>query len=1077
MAQPFAQPRAPALAPLRARTRALSLLLALASALSFSSTSLLAVVVGDGVLCPSAAVACSRAAPLALNEYNLATGALVSSTRIAGATLSATDQYVGALSRSADGTCVVFGANAAPSATAASANAIARVQPGPYFPGNVVVVKVGANGVPDTTTQLSSAAYNGIIKGACTFDGSGFWLAGNASNTCVGYVAYGLSAFVNVAHDASCTTPDGVMNSFYTGCQAAANPNQIYLTRNWAQFGFVDIPTPNLLSAAWTTDGGMNLNSEAGGWTSTNTLQFNFPYSFTQVITNRAQSQFWAIEPFLCGIAYGSGYATLPWLTSPPWGFLLDGTGGSASPCPISGLTLSPDETRLFFSAHASIYWMYSTPAANFDEAMGNTYSGVNVGTGGLGVNWWLLATLPAPFYEFRGIALAPATCSSAGFYCPGGVLPAAMCPPGSYCPGGAAQVPVPCAGGAYCPLGSSGDSTTAFACPPGSFCPAGSGPILCAPNTFSSASNAASCSACPAGVGSVSGLLSGQAACACAPGYVWASPSAASCTLCAAGAWSYGSATASGYAVSTCAASCPSGTVFVSSSLGCAPTSSADGPVDSLAFAFSGSLAEGIAAFAPSSNVTGVSYTMDRFGLVGAALSLPFGAHLDTSTSMPASLPTGGAAMSLSAFVRCAPFSATPQATVFEWGLPAVASSTLKLSLSVLGSGNASVPGPIAGVCDSKWHHLAIVQGDGSASALKQYVDGALIASSSSSAAGNVTSLGSSLRIGWNGAPAQASSDDLFSGSVSDLRLYSRALLVSEVLALSQPPLVYAGAANPAPSSTATSYSWTQCAAGFSGVAAQNWTKDAASNMWSLSGAGINCTCTGAPCLFFCGPGTYSYGGTIACAPCPPSTAFVSSTQGCDPLLASGVGDSGVGFALSGSSAEGVAGFATVAAPAGLSYTANKLGAASSALVLAAGTYLSSANYTAAPSYLPSGNGPMSATAWVKCSALPVGGQASFLEWGAAGPAGSVTTLSLLVGAVGGRLGFPTVTDTTAAGNIDHFWPLGLTLDPGRNLYMADEGHNRVRFATPAGVVSTVAGGGAAGDTAGFLNAIGTSA
>ena len=149
------------------------LLLALVAALpsaaraAYASTSLLALVVGDGVQCPGPLATCTQAAPLLLNEYNINSGALVSSTPIAGATLSASDQYVGALSRSADGSCVVFGANTALATTAASANAIAKVLPGPYFPGNVVVVKIGANGVPDTTTQLSSTAYNGIIKGAC----------------------------------------------------------------------------------------------------------------------------------------------------------------------------------------------------------------------------------------------------------------------------------------------------------------------------------------------------------------------------------------------------------------------------------------------------------------------------------------------------------------------------------------------------------------------------------------------------------------------------------------------------------------------------------------------------------------------------------------------------------------------------------------------------------------------------------------------------------------------------------------------------------------------------------------------
>ena len=308
-----------------------------------------------------------------------------------------------------------------------------------------------------------------------------------------------------------------------------------------------------------------------------------------------------------------------------------------------------------------------------------------------------------------------------------------------------------PCSATSSCPAGTATD--TLGTCAAGSFCAAGAGPAPCPVNTYSAAS-AASCTACAASAGSVTGTLLGQTMCACAPGYYLSSAAATSCTACAAGAWSYGSAAATSYSVSACSTACSNGTTFVSSSVGCAPTSTTNGPVDSIAFAFSGSLAEGVAAFLSASNTTGLSYTTDRFGTANAALALPYGAHLDTSTSMPTALPTGSASMSLSAFVRCAPFASTAQASVLEWGVPAVSTSTFKFGVSVLGSGAASVPGPIAGVCDSKWHHVAVVQGAGSASTMKQYVDGALVASSSTTTiAVPAPAQGGSVRVGWNGA------------------------------------------------------------------------------------------------------------------------------------------------------------------------------------------------------------------------------------------------------------------------------------------------------------------------------------
>ena len=46
-------------------------------------------------------------------------------------------------------------------------------------------------------------------------------------------------------------------------------------------------------------------------------------------------------------------------------------------------------------------------------------------------------------------------------------------------------------------------------------------------------------------------------------------------------------------------------------------------------------------------------------------------------------------------------------------------------------------------------------------------------------------------------------------------------------------------------------------------------------------------------------------------------------------------------------------------------------------------------------------------------------------------------------------------------------FWPSGLALDTGNNLYVVDQGNNRIRKITPSGIISTIAGigGGYSGD------------
>ena len=296
------------------------------------------------------------------------------------------------------------------------------------------------------------------------------------------------------------------------------------------------------------------------------------------------------------------------------------------------------------------------------------------------------------------------------------------------------------CAAGTF----SSAGNATCTTCAAGSFSSAGSASCTptCPANTFTVGQG---CLACPTGASALVGTAAGQTACLCAPGYFWSSASS-TCSACAAGAWSLGGSTA-------CATTCPAGAAFASATQGCLP-SAASGPTSGLAFYFSGSQAEGVAAFSQASSTAGVSFTSDRFGSANAALTLASGGHLDTAAL--SALPTGNAAMSLSAWLQCAPFTATSQASVIEWGAPAFATAVTKLGLSVNGSAPAAVPGPIAAACDNRWHHLAVVHGDGSATSTKQYLDGALVASNTASTLA-LAAASSSLRVGWNGNPPTA--------------------------------------------------------------------------------------------------------------------------------------------------------------------------------------------------------------------------------------------------------------------------------------------------------------------------------
>jgi syndecan 4 len=145
-----------------------------ATACLFQTSSLLLLRVGDGAACPSAAgaAACSlTTAPIFLDEYSTTTGLKLQTVPLpTSISMGASDPFIGALSRCGDGSCVVFGgAVAAPPGTVGTAAV-------PYYSFPRPVVRISASGAVDASTLLPVSLYNGHVKGACSLDGSGYWV-------------------------------------------------------------------------------------------------------------------------------------------------------------------------------------------------------------------------------------------------------------------------------------------------------------------------------------------------------------------------------------------------------------------------------------------------------------------------------------------------------------------------------------------------------------------------------------------------------------------------------------------------------------------------------------------------------------------------------------------------------------------------------------------------------------------------------------------------------------------------------------------------------------------------------------
>ena len=457
-------------APLVAALLSLALAAGPASA-AYSATSLLLVRVagsGSAPVCPSNDAACSRAAELFLDEYvpsaDGSTAALASSTPLSGVTLSATDYYQGSLNLCADGTCAALAATAAPAGAVPSLGA-------PYFADHRVIVRVAANGSVDTSTRIAAGDYPGMIKGVCSFDGSGYFIVGNATTSCVSYARHGAApgvggggapgSFVNVAKGANCATAQGAMEGAYTSCvaTAASQPGKasfnrtLLFSRVFSDYALVDaVQAPE---AAWTQPGGLQLLG-----TTTDVLDngFSNAWYFSQITASRSQDLFFLTDPYggTCEIDICRGKDAFP--TQAAW------TGKSGcgvhvsylTMCAYSGVTFSLDEKLIYFTSRNRLV---SYPVA-----------------GGAGK---ILVTLPAG-QEFRGVSRAPFVCGGAGAVVNGSGTGGGVSGPvgspvaGFYCPNGAGSSILPCPAGTWSLAGATTTCTAPLPSPTPSPSPAG---------------------------------------------------------------------------------------------------------------------------------------------------------------------------------------------------------------------------------------------------------------------------------------------------------------------------------------------------------------------------------------------------------------------------------------------------------------------------------------------------------------------------------------------------------------------------------------------------------------------------
>jgi sugar lactone lactonase YvrE len=227
------------------------------------------------------------------------------------------------------------------------------------------------------------------------------------------------------------------------------------------------------------------------------------------------------------------------------------------------------------------------------------------------------------------------------------------------------------CIPGFDCTCNSGNSAQTICSCNAGYFGSSSSSSLstlsctLCGPGTYS-LSGSISCTPCPAGTYSSSFSSSSGAI------------SSSTCQSCPSNSYSYSGS-------STCS-TCPIGlTTFISSSLGCRPSSTSNSvPIDT-SFYLSGSQSEGYSAFSNIVDSSGINYYSSVSSFPSTALVLSTGSYI--STPLLNSLPTGSSAFSVSSWVKCDATVST--GVVISWGAVESSLNITSATLEVTSLGN----------------------------------------------------------------------------------------------------------------------------------------------------------------------------------------------------------------------------------------------------------------------------------------------------------------------------------------------------------------------------------------------------
>jgi hypothetical protein len=547
------------------------------NAAGFLTSSILALVVGDNQYCPRAPAnaTCNYfTAPIQLIEYNAATAGAASVQTIAmpSLSISANDFYLGQIQPCADGSCAVFAAQE--SVAYSPVNYVGQVSftggtlTRPYINGNRVMVQIKPDGTVDTSTKIDATNYDGIIKGVCAQDSTGFWIAGNATgNKGIIYMNSGaVNTHTVVYQNAICGG-----GSCYTGCHARSDT--MYLLRTQDLYALIDTPNPLY---------GQNLRN-AFSVSQNSYFDYN-PYYARELISNKQGNLFWFTEPFLGQVytnAHLSENVQVP--TAPTFyggmALLSILSNAGVTTVGIRGIALSHDETKLYLVTLKTLAWVPSVggivtilqtltaPALEFRGLVippvsctglpigfrcnsGGT-AGVPCLPGTYGSSPGTCANCPGGSYGKIAGALSAAACKAcpAGISCPpGSTTNTVICPAGFYCVGNSG--PVACNAGVFCPAGTQFVQNNNAVCPAGMYCPAGSAPVRCPSGTYSplTGQSTSACTSCPAGTFLNTATTSSSAICTNCPYGTYSTTIGAVnstfCLFCSAGKWCVDGAT-----------------------------------------------------------------------------------------------------------------------------------------------------------------------------------------------------------------------------------------------------------------------------------------------------------------------------------------------------------------------------------------------------------------------------------------------------------------------------------------------------------------------------------------------------